>query len=642
MASSANLVNPPLGAELTPQPTQPIILYDLTSQGLSEAQKSLLTKGLSFIPSNNLFERLDSEWFEDRAAVQTLHTRFLRRLWFDSDESSQGDKRDLLKQKSDWVPPTCPRPCAVYWEKFEEGLHTLLEQTPHRARPNVGTNKANLTPIELRALYSLKCNKDVTIKPADKGGAVVAMDTRAYIAAIEQMLSDRKHYADPSVLDLETRDETDFVVTRMHGCRMISQDTMLYCIHHLHRDRPFFGLPKVHKDRSKWAFGIPPLRPIISDCPSATYIAGKLLDTFLQPISTTHDSYIRDTPHLMQVLRSVVVLPGTTLFTCDVESLYTNIPHDAGIEAVRLALREHWGEEKSTEIRLVCRLLRIQLMNNNFVFNERHYTQIHGCAMGKSWAPAYANIFMAHWEQRLRSATAHLPQPSIWKRFIDDILGVFPGTRVELQSFLDIANSLDPNIHLTTEIGEQGEVNFLDLTIMIRDDRLVHQIYTKPTHTAQYIRWQSEHPRATKRAVAVSQFLRILRNCTLEEHAQAHCLRLRKELIQRGFGPRVLGLAYKQARSIQDKKQTENTQRTNGPSPTLGTPLERRDILSIRFRPHLARLQSQLHLLHDDAMTQARDHMLDRQGDLQRITRPPMVAWKRSKNLRDFLVRART
>jgi hypothetical protein len=42
---------------------------------------------------------------------------------------------------------------------------------------------------------------------------------------------------------------------------------MLYCIHSPHGDRPFFGFPKVHKDRSHWAHGIPPLRPIISDCP---------------------------------------------------------------------------------------------------------------------------------------------------------------------------------------------------------------------------------------------------------------------------------------------------------------------------------------------------------------------------------------
>ena len=37
---------------------------------------------------------------------------------------------------------------------------------------------------------------------------------------------------------------------------------------------------------------------------------------------------------------------------------------------------------------------------NNFVFNSNFYLQINGCAMGAICAPAYANIFMAEFEQK--------------------------------------------------------------------------------------------------------------------------------------------------------------------------------------------------------------------------------------------------
>ena len=37
---------------------------------------------------------------------------------------------------------------------------------------------------------------------------------------------------------------------------------------------------------------------------------------------------------------------------------------------------------------------------NNFVFNSKFYLQIKGCAMGTICVPAYANIFMAEFEQK--------------------------------------------------------------------------------------------------------------------------------------------------------------------------------------------------------------------------------------------------
>jgi hypothetical protein len=72
------------------------------------------------------------------------------------------------------------------------------------------------------------------------------------------------------------------------------------------------------------------------------------------------------------------------------------------------------------------------------------YEQRKGVAMGKAFAPAYANIFMAEWEQRLFSALPDDLVPSLWKRFIDDCLGTLEGSESDLAEFLHIANSIDP------------------------------------------------------------------------------------------------------------------------------------------------------------------------------------------------------
>ena len=100
------------------------------------------------------------------------------------------------------------------------------------------------------------------------------------------------------------------------------------------------------------------------------------------------------------------------LFTSDVESLYTNIPHTPGSERASQALSKHPQNLSSHAINLLTRLLKLQL-EHNFSFEGRRFSQVHGMAIGKSWAPAYANIYMAQWEKDLIQATSHLPQPNI-------------------------------------------------------------------------------------------------------------------------------------------------------------------------------------------------------------------------------------
>lgn len=143
------------------------------------------------------------------------------------------------------------------------------------------------------------------------------MDKEANRLANKLMLADTDHDGPPTVSDLEVRDEIDFVITCLRQ-GLISNKTSLFCQGWPHGPLSFYGLPKVHKDQSKWLFGIPPFRPISA---SASYKAKQLLDTFLQPISTKHPSQIQGTPHLIQVLASLTAPPGALLFNCEVESL---------------------------------------------------------------------------------------------------------------------------------------------------------------------------------------------------------------------------------------------------------------------------------------------------------------------------------
>ena len=56
--------------------------------------------------------------------------------------------------------------------------------------------------------------------------------------------------------------------------------------------------------------------------------------------------------------------------------------------------------------------------------------------MGAKYAPSLANLFMAKWEEDVVCVEVR-PQIVLWARYIDDILLLWDGTRVDLMQFLD-------------------------------------------------------------------------------------------------------------------------------------------------------------------------------------------------------------
>lgn len=117
------------------------------------------------------------------------------------------------------------------------------------------------------------------------------------------------------------------------------------------RERRFYILPKIHKCPDKWTipFEVPPGRPIVSDCGSQTYFASKYLDYYLNPLSTKHPAYVRDTCHFLDIVKSIRIPSDFYFFSVDVESLYTNIPIQAGIHCVKKIFEKYPDPERPDE-----------------------------------------------------------------------------------------------------------------------------------------------------------------------------------------------------------------------------------------------------------------------------------------------------
>ena len=122
--------------------------------------------------------------------------------------------------------------------------------------------------------------------------------------------------------------------------------------------------------------------------------------------------------------------------TIDVCSLYTNIPNNEGITAVNQALNQHIPYGQNPSYVSLLRLLRMVLTMNNFTFNEKHYLQVGGTAMGTRLAPNYAIITMNQFEDT--HVYSYPFQPLLWVRYIYDIFLFWQHDHSELDRFIQL------------------------------------------------------------------------------------------------------------------------------------------------------------------------------------------------------------
>ena len=126
-----------------------------------------------------------------------------------------------------------------------------------------------------------------------------------------------------------------------------------------------------------------------------------MVDHFIGQIMPLSQSCIRDSTHLINIHKGFTVEPGMLLCTLDITSLYTNTPHNGGIQSTKEMLTIHKPPDSLPHNLYIIELLELVLTNNHFEFNGKYYHQLSGTAMGTKLAPSYANLFMTKFEENM-------------------------------------------------------------------------------------------------------------------------------------------------------------------------------------------------------------------------------------------------
>ena len=323
----------------------------------------------------------------------------------------------------------------------------------------------------------------------------------------------------------------------------ISSKTADYLFIENPRTAKFYLLPKIHKNKLP-----PPGRPIVSanECPSERI--SQFVDNFIQPIVSTLPSYLRDSSHLLNIIRHLQIPSGAILATLDVTSLYTNIPNDEGITAVSRYLFRHRDASLNPTNHSICKLLELVLKTNNFEFDNKDFLQVGGTAMGTKLAPSFANLFMGYFEDKFVSP--YPKQPFLWKRFIDDIFIIWTYGPEELTRFVSHLNSVHETIKFTCEHSITS-IDFLDITIQTTAHKCLETtLFCKPTDTHNYLLYSSEHPRHLLNGIPYSQLLRVRRICSNPSEFKRNAMMLCSHFVRRGYPKHLVQKAYERSLSL--------------------------------------------------------------------------------------------
>ena len=594
---------------------------NLSDKVLSAGQLSLLSKGLGFVPVRaQQVTRLISELREWERLVR------LKEYWGaggsqkkkegveegEGPDKHKGDDihHDEQYRKSRWTPEKGRDPWLdLYIEEVKRSVLAGVEKT----------KKGNLSVAEEEAILELMMDKDIIVRPADKGSGVVVMNTKDYWDGLNREVDDGSTYR-PTEGD-QTKmiyKKVKLLADRLYKQGYIGKHLHRYLIPPVPKAGFIQGNPKLHKEGN-------PLRVIVSGRGHATEGIAELAEGELATHIEMQPSYVKDTTDFINKVKHVK-LPVVSeikpiLFCMDVSKLYPSVPRKEGLAACREALDSRHNPTIPTEE--VLEMIKLVLDNNNFsVGNSKHYIQVNGTAIGSKLGRNYACTYLGKWESELLASSELTP--FLYLRYVDDIFGIWLHGEDSLRKFHQMANSLHSQIKLDLRHSTNG-VEFLDVHVGIREDTLCTDVYTKPTDTKAYLHFTSDHPEHTKSGIPSGLAMRAKRICSSNADFKRQIKDIHNNLSSRGYPRHQI---QKGIRRVEGMNRSEILKNSTQKQQKEGIPLV------VTYSSHLPNINQIL---------REKRGLLSRSETLQKIFKDKMfVSYKRGTNLRDTLVHKKT
>ena len=243
--------------------------------------------------------------------------------------------------------------------------------------------KSNITQQERETIKSLKDNKDIMVIPADKGRAVVVMNTRKYKSKSEELLEDNKTYkkrkSNPT-----SRYKTKLIKI-LQGVKQSGtiSETKYRQLYPTSEEVPkFYGLPKVHKNSC-------PLRPIVACRGSISYDVAKFTADITSPLVGQYGHHLQNSKDLVDKLQNFQLESGEVLVSYDVTALFTCTPVQESLAIIkeRLCNDNTLADRTDLSVDQVMSLLEYCLTTTYFQYDGQFFNNLKAQPWGRRCHP---------------------------------------------------------------------------------------------------------------------------------------------------------------------------------------------------------------------------------------------------------------
>ena len=370
------------------------------------------------------------------------------------------------------------------------------------------------------AAKALRDNDDIILRRADKASMFVILPKDEYLTKMDAILGDQSKFKkitrNPTD---EVKSEINKIVTRINRTsshkfpRLVGEYSPGYA----------YGTVKTHKPNN-------PLRPIISQIPTATYETAKTLNKILTPYIPGKYS-IASATDFLEILKTSPPEEGSMIASLDVESLFTNVPVDRTINLMMDRIYRNEGtpdlDIPETDLR---RLLQVCTKKSPFTCPRGHlYQQIDGVAMGSPLGVLFANFFMGSIEEQVLADR----RPSIYCRYIDDIFVRLRSTG-ELQDLKERMKTTS-GLNFTYEEADNGRIPFLDVLVTATHEGFTTTVYVKDTNPGLCMNGNSECPARYRRSTIAAYIRRAITHCSTWKDTHQEITRATQVLINNGY-----------------------------------------------------------------------------------------------------------
>jgi len=391
--------------------------------------------------------------------------------------------------------------------------------------------KNNLNKEEIATLKDFNINKPFKILKCDKNVGTILISNDDEIKLANKILEDNNMYSKTSC------DETNNIIEEIN--KTISK---LFNDGHINKslnDKLIINNPndfktgklKIQPKIHKKEFGI---RQIISCLNHPTSLICEAVHNMINPFIKTLKHILQDSQQLIQETNNIRFdSKNINLYSCDFESLYSNIKPDDAIPKICDFLYYETDIFRLNKIDYIGfkEILKLIFKFSNFSFNNQHYLQRNGIPMGCICGPSIANLYVYILEKEWLNKHKDI----IYYRFIDDIF-IASGYKINLLEFKSTFGYLKLNIECNKT------VTFLDLEITIDkiNNKFKYNLHIKPTNTFGYLLPSSNHPAHIFNNIALSLSKRIRRICSSYNDYLFHSNNLLIQLVKRGYNKSII------------------------------------------------------------------------------------------------------